>query len=72
VLVCRITDPAWLPLMLRAAALVTERGGPLSHAAIVARELGLPAIVGVAGARTAAQAAETAHVDGAAGLVRFA
>ena len=71
VLVCRVTDPAWLPLMLRCAALVTERGGPLSHAAIVARELGLPAVVGAAGARAAARAASQAHVDGGAGLVRF-
>ncbi|MCB0879759.1 MAG: hypothetical protein KDC46_12375, partial [Thermoleophilia bacterium] len=54
VLVCRSTDPAWMPLMMQCAALVTERGGPLSHAAIVARELGLPAVVGVAGVLEAA------------------
>ena len=69
VLVCRVTDPAWLPLMLRCAALVTERGGPLSHAAIVARELGLPAVVGVAGVRAAAATAARATVDGAAGTI---
>lgn len=71
VLVCRSTDPAWLPLMLRCAALVTERGGPLSHAAIVARELGLPAVVGAAGACAAASVAVAAEVDGADGSVRF-
>ncbi len=71
VLFCRVTDPAWLPLMVRCAALVTERGGPLSHAAIVAREIGLPAIVGAAGARAAAEHAATASVDGATGVVTF-
>lgn len=71
VLFCRVTDPAWLPLMVRCAGLVTERGGPLSHAAIVAREIGLPAIVGATGARAAARHAATASVDGATGIVTF-
>lgn len=47
VLVCRHTDPAWTPLLMVAAAVVTEVGGVLSHAAIVARELGIPAVLGV-------------------------
>ena len=46
VLVTEITDPDWEPILKRAAAVVTERGGRTSHAAIVARELGIPAIVG--------------------------
>ncbi len=46
ILVTRITDPDWVPVMKRAAAIVTEHGGRTSHAAIVSRELGLPAIVG--------------------------
>ncbi|MFN8217305.1 MAG: phosphoenolpyruvate synthase [Solirubrobacterales bacterium] len=50
VLVTEITDPDWVPVMKRAAAIVTEHGGRTSHAAIVSRELGLPAIVGAAGA----------------------
>lgn len=50
VLVTEITDPDWEPIMKRASAIVTERGGRTSHAAIVARELGIPAVVGVAGA----------------------
>lgn len=45
VLVCPSTDPAWTPLFIKAAGLVLERGGGLSHGAIVARELGLPAVV---------------------------
>ncbi|MFD0988032.1 phosphoenolpyruvate synthase [Methyloligella solikamskensis] len=46
VLVTETTDPDWVPIMKRAAAVVTDRGGRTSHAAIVSRELGLPAIVG--------------------------
>jgi pyruvate,water dikinase len=46
VLVTEITDPDWEPILKRASALVTERGGRTSHAAIIARELGIPAIVG--------------------------
>jgi len=45
VLVCRSTDPAWTPLFVNAAALVLECGGALSHGAIVAREMGIPAVV---------------------------
>jgi pyruvate, water dikinase len=46
ILVTQNTDPDWVPIMKRAAAIVTDRGGRTSHAAIVSRELGLPAIVG--------------------------
>ena len=50
VLVTSTTDPDWVPIMKRAAAIVTDHGGRTSHAAIVSRELGLPAIVGASGA----------------------
>ncbi|AEV15592.1 Phosphoenolpyruvate synthase [Thermus sp. CCB_US3_UF1] len=50
VLVTETTNPDWEPIMKRAAAIVTERGGRTSHAAIVARELGVPAVVGAVGA----------------------
>ena len=46
VLVTDITDPDWEPVMKRAAAIVTNRGGRTCHAAIIARELGIPAVVG--------------------------
>jgi rifampicin phosphotransferase len=49
VLVARTTDASWMPLFLMAGAMVVEEGGPLSHAAIVARELGVPTIVNVPG-----------------------
>ncbi len=50
ILVAETTDASWSPLFLRAGAVVVERGGPLSHAAILARELGLPAVLNVASA----------------------
>jgi pyruvate,water dikinase len=70
VLVARATDASWLPLFSRAAAIVVERGGPLSHAAICARELGLPAVLNVAGLceRLTAEPARLV-VDGDAGTV---
>ncbi|NKX53142.1 phosphoenolpyruvate synthase [Arthrobacter mobilis] len=46
ILVTEMTDPDWVPVMRRAAAIVTDHGGPTSHAAIVSRELGVPAVVG--------------------------
>lgn len=49
VVVATSTDPSWVPVFLEAGALVVEEGGPLSHAAIVARELGLPAVINVPG-----------------------
>ncbi|MER7417304.1 PEP/pyruvate-binding domain-containing protein [Micromonospora peucetia] len=69
VLVCRTTDPAWTPLFGVVAAVVTETGGLLSHAAIVARELGLPAVLAVPGAMTALPDGATVEVDGSTGRV---
>ena len=70
VLVAPSTDPAWTPLFLRAAAVVMEVGGYLSHGAIVAREYGIPAVVNVAGAMTAFREGQELHVDGDSGKVR--
>ncbi len=70
VLVCRTTDPAWTPLFGVAAAVVTETGGMLSHAAIVAREYGIPAVLGVANALTRIKSGTTVVVDGTRGTVR--
>ncbi|XAS64325.1 phosphoenolpyruvate synthase [Micrococcaceae bacterium Sec5.8] len=52
ILVTEMTDPDWVPIMKRAAGIVTDRGGPTSHAAIVSRELGVPAVVGTGNATT--------------------
>lgn len=72
VLVTSITDPDWLPLMKKASALITERGGRTSHAAIVSRELGIPAIVGASGARTALHNGQEITVDCSQGAVGYA
>jgi pyruvate,water dikinase len=69
VLVCRTTDPAWTPLFRLAAAVVTEIGGVLSHAAIVAREFGIPAVVGAGDAMSALTDGASVTVDGTAGTV---
>ena len=52
ILVASTTDPDWVPIMKRASAIITDHGGRTSHAAIVSRELGLPAIVGTVNARS--------------------
>lgn len=70
ILVCRTTDPAWTPLFGVAAAVVTETGGMLSHAAIVAREFGIPAVLGIADALTRIRNGATLEVDGTHGTVR--
>ncbi len=69
ILVCPSTDPAWTPLFLKAAGLVMERGGMLSHGAVVAREYGVPAVVNIADATRAISDAQTLHVDGNQGTV---
>jgi len=68
VLVASATDASWSPLFIKAGAVVVERGGPLSHAAILARELGLPAVLNVPGA-TEVLDGEQVTVDGDAGVV---
>jgi pyruvate,water dikinase len=59
----------WAPLFLSAAAVVAELGGPLSHAAIIAREYGVPAVVNVARATRALRTGDVVEVDGTAGTV---
>ncbi|MGW6004869.1 PEP/pyruvate-binding domain-containing protein [Oerskovia enterophila] len=69
VLVCPFTDPAWTPLLHVAAGVVTETGGVLSHAAIVARERRIPAVLGVARATTSIPDGSIVTVDGSSGTV---
>ncbi len=69
VLVARTTDIGLSPLFLVAAGVVTELGGPLSHAALVAREYGVPAVVNVQGATTAIKTGDMVRVDGDRGVV---
>jgi pyruvate,water dikinase len=68
ILVCPSTDPAWTPLFVKAAGLILERGGSLSHGAIVARELGLPAVV-LANATTLIAEGESVSIDAENGRV---
>ncbi|SDT38442.1 pyruvate, water dikinase [Friedmanniella luteola] len=69
VLVTPVTNVGWTPYFPRAAAVVTDVGAPLSHAAIVARELGIPAVVGCGNATTLLRTGDRVRVDGAAGTV---
>ncbi|MBI3973511.1 MAG: hypothetical protein HY332_19735 [Chloroflexi bacterium] len=69
ILVAPTTDPGWTPLFLRAAGLVMETGGYLSHGAIVAREYGIPAVANVAGVLDVVRDGETLVVDGERGQV---
>ena len=71
VLVAPITDPGWMPLFVGAVAVVAEMGGELSHTMIVARDLGIPAVVGAVGATTAIKTGDLVAVDGSAGVVRI-
>jgi rifampicin phosphotransferase len=69
ILVAPSTDPGWTPLFLTAGALVMEMGGMMSHGAVVAREYGIPAVVGVAGATEQITTGSRVTVDGSAGTV---
>lgn len=71
VLVCPFTDPAWTPLFTLASAVVSDTGGPLSHAAIVAREYGIPAVLGTQIATAQFKDDDVVSVDGGNGEVRM-
>jgi phosphohistidine swiveling domain-containing protein len=69
ILVCRGTDPAWTPLFMVAGGLVTEVGGEMTHGSVVAREYGIPAVVGVASATMVIPEGARVRIDGSSGLV---
>ncbi len=69
ILVAPSTDPGWTPLFLTAGGLVMEMGGPMSHGAIVAREYGIPAVVGVPDATEHIQTGQRITVNGASGEI---
>ena len=71
-LVASITAPAWTPLFARAAAVVTDVGGPLSHGSIVAREYGIPAVLGTGAATMRIHSGRLVTVDGSRGVVLLA
>ncbi|MCP2369050.1 pyruvate,water dikinase [Agromyces flavus] len=72
ILVAPSTDPGWTPLFLTAGGLVMEMGGANSHGAVVAREYGIPAVVGVPGATEAIATGAEVTIDGASGVVTLA
>lgn len=69
VLVCQVTNPTWAPVFQKIAAAVSDIGGSMSHAAIVAREYGLPAVVGTGHATSRIPDGARVRVDGARGIV---
>ena len=69
ILVARTTNPAWTPLFYAASAVITESGGPLSHGAVTAREIGIPAVVAARGAISALGDNQRVRVNGAVGEV---
>ena len=71
ILVCTITSPAWAPIFSKIKATVTDIGGIMSHAAIVSREYGLPAVVGTGTATSTIKTGQRLKVDGSTGVVRI-
>jgi pyruvate,water dikinase len=69
VLIAHRTDPGWVPLFPSAVAVVVERGSVLSHSAIVAREFGIPCVVGLRDALSRLHDGDLIEVDGGAGTV---
>lgn len=71
ILVCPATDPGWTPLFLAAGGLVMEVGGLMTHGSVVAREYGIPAVVGVHDATTRLQTGQRVRVDGSSGQIQI-
>jgi phosphohistidine swiveling domain-containing protein len=71
VLIARTTNPTWTPLFYNAVAVVTESGGPLSHGAVTAREMQIPAVMSVRDCMSALKNGDTVQVDGSRGQVTF-
>ncbi|MFN0165210.1 MAG: PEP-utilizing enzyme, partial [Bryobacteraceae bacterium] len=71
ILVTKQTDPGWAPVFFLIKGLVIERGGMLSHGAIIAREFGLPCVVGATGATRAITRGQIVTIDGDKGEVRL-
>jgi pyruvate,water dikinase len=71
ILVCPGTDPAWTPLFLAAGGLVMEVGGLMTHGSVVAREYGIPAVVGVGQATLLLHSGMRVRVDGSAGTIEI-
>lgn len=71
ILVTRFTDPGWTPVMVRAKAIITEVGGILSHAAVISREFGIPAILNVTDVTRKLKTGDYVEMDGSSGTIEF-
>jgi len=71
VLVTRGTNPAWTPLFLNLGGIIMETGGPISHGAVVAREYGIPAVIGIGGATEIIREGQTVRINGESGQVEL-
>jgi phosphoenolpyruvate synthase/pyruvate phosphate dikinase len=71
ILVCQMTNPAWVVLFTKIAGLVTDAGGVASHPAVVAREFGIPAVVGTSDATGRIKTGDRVRVNGATGVVHI-
>jgi phosphoenolpyruvate synthase/pyruvate phosphate dikinase len=69
ILVCQMTNPAWVVLFTKIAGLVTDTGGTTSHPAVLSREFGIPAVIGTSVATERIRTGDRIHVDGNAGRV---
>ena len=69
ILVCQMTNPAWVVLFTKIGGLVTDAGGVASHPAVVAREFGIPAVVGTSIATERIATGDRVRVNGSSGLV---
>jgi phosphohistidine swiveling domain-containing protein len=71
ILVCQMTNPAWVVLFTRIAGLVTDTGGTTSHPAVLSREFGIPAVIGTSDATRRIRTGDRIRVDGSAGVVEI-
>ncbi len=71
ILITKMTDPGWVFLLAEAKGVVSEKGSLLSHTAIISRELGIPAVVGIDGLMTTVNNGDTIRLDGATGVVKI-
>jgi pyruvate,water dikinase len=71
IVVCQMTNPAWVALFTKMAGLVTDAGGLTSHAAVLAREFAIPAVIGTSSATRTIKDGDRVRVNGTAGVVEI-
>ena len=71
ILITKMTDPGWVFLLAEAKGVVSEKGSLLSHTAIISRELGIPAVVGIEGLMSTVKHGDIVRLDGATGVVKI-